>query len=98
MHPHVLPCDCFGARTDMRTVKWDDQHAIKVKVELRNATTGKREAAVTHTFVAIGGDGLFLGAQQRIGNSSKEAKNIWGAFVTKELKSVIMPMMPAALL
>ena len=65
MHPHVLPCDCFGARTDSRTVKWDDQHAIKGKVKLRNATTGKQDAAATRAFVGIGGDGLFSGAQQR---------------------------------
>ena len=57
-------------------MKWDDQHAIKAKVKFHNTRTGKREAVATRTFVVLGGDGLLLGVQQRIGNSIKETSNL----------------------
>ncbi|KAL3157327.1 hypothetical protein ABBQ32_011811 [Trebouxia sp. C0010 RCD-2024] len=60
-----------SVKTQSRIIKWGDQHAIKGKVKVHVARTGKRGAVATHTFV-LGGDGLLLGVQQRVGNSIKE--------------------------
>ena len=74
----LLLTTCFSVDigTETRIMKWDDQHAIKGKVKVRTTRTGKREAVATQTFVVLGGDGLLLGIQQRIGNSIKETSNL----------------------